>query len=659
MMYQCDEKAKQCMQVAPNATGHKYQDNATCAKECPAKPMPMPYEMRGIWRGLAIQNSYVTGEWVANITNDTVGIWYPDASTSQYATYLKGSATAYGVGGRYSVVVDSTEGKYMGTVSMLAADFGMKPETSGFIQLGINENSIGQEVASFDDAMKTATVLSFETCPAGGTPAPPPGPPPPPPPCKAKLDVVVIVDGSASISSSDWQRALAFVNKLVGGFQIAKDQVELGVVQFSSQAATVIDLSDDATKIQAAVTQMSQMQQNTNTYSGFAQAKHIIDTEGRPNTDGKLVLILTDGVQNQGQPAKQVSDALKAENVTVFGVGVGSQVQPSEIKSWCSAPVSDHYFSVSSFAALEKIIQKIIQSACPPHPPPPPPADEELFGPPVPRGKNCKFHLPRGLKLTSEITEVERLALPVFRAPVQEAEVEHTLTLAKDEPLFSVALREMMITPNSTDSCNQYSKCDTCIGQHAAGQPCGWCTGDLKYAGGSAGPGVKCAGGGPKFTCTGHFQTSTCEIPGGCGLKGVYRGLRIDNDYTFGEWSMSLKEYNNSEQVKITSLDAGGKTASTLEGKLVCNKKCDEGVNNTGVPFTLTTTGGSIRHGICGFTHEAQAETRGLMWALSGDGVGTPPVGFDEAMLNTSNATVHTYYKCAESKGPTCKFKAL
>ena len=67
----------------------------------------------------------------------------------------------------------------------------------------------------------------------------------------------------------------------------------------------------------------------------------------------------------------------------------------------------------------------------------------------------------------------------------------------------------------------------------------------------------------------------------------------------------------------------------------------------------------AIRHGICGFTDQAQAETHGLMWALADQGVGTPPTGFDAAMLNTSNASVHTYYKCSEYKGPICKFNAI
>ena len=99
-----------------------------------------------------------------------------------------------------------------------------------------------------------------------------------------------------------------------------------------------------------------------------------------------------------------------------------------------------------------------------------------------------------------------------------------------------------------------------------------------------------------------------------------------------------------------------GQPAGSISGDMKCTKKCTNGTTDAGVPFTLTTTTGSIRHGICGYTDQIQAETSGLMFAISNDGVGVPPQGFDEAMLNTSKATVYTYYECSKFKS-ACKFK--
>ena len=365
--------------------------------------------------------------------------------------------------------------------------------------------------------MTKATVLSLETCPHGGhsPPAPaPPTPPAPPPPCKAKLDVVIVLDGSASIVPSDWQRALAFTNKLVSGFNISTDEVNLGVVQFSSRADQVIGLSADKAAITAAITSLQQMKMNTNTYEGFSVAKDMLDKQGRPTAKGKLVILLTDGIQNSGRPAKIMSDALQAEGAQVFGIGVGSQIDQKELQSWCSQPLSSHYFTVGAFSQLEKILQQIIASACP-HPP------AMLAVAASPRssspGKMCRFHLPSGLPSTL----MARSRAAVESSEPRESEVSSDAPAADNTPDFTATRAHVK---NGTDPCATHSNCSSCIAAHEGGLSCGWCTGTI------LGTHSQCAGreqGAPPFTCTGHYQTTTCEAPGDCGLKGLYRGLRI------------------------------------------------------------------------------------------------------------------------------------
>ena len=85
---------------------------------------------------------------------------------------------------------------------------------------------------------------------------------------------------------------------------------------------------------------------------------------------GQIVIIVTDGDQNQGLPAESTVSALKAEGVTIFGVGVGPDVKQSKIEKWVSLPVSEHDFPVSDWGSLQAILKKLIAAACPPTPPP-------------------------------------------------------------------------------------------------------------------------------------------------------------------------------------------------------------------------------------------------------------------------------------------------
>ena len=57
--------------------------------------LPSPHVPRSL--GAAIHQTYETGEWVANITADSVAIWYPDKASGTYKTFVHGNASARGV----------------------------------------------------------------------------------------------------------------------------------------------------------------------------------------------------------------------------------------------------------------------------------------------------------------------------------------------------------------------------------------------------------------------------------------------------------------------------------------------------------------------------------------------------------------------------------
>ena len=134
--------------------------------------LPSPHVPRSL--GAAIHQTYETGEWVANITADSVAIWYPDKASGTYKTFVHGNASAIGINGKYTLNVDSTSGMMTGRVSFLAADYSMNPEVYGILQLALESSSPTQVPATFDDAMKTGKVWLLETCPEGGSPSPTP-----------------------------------------------------------------------------------------------------------------------------------------------------------------------------------------------------------------------------------------------------------------------------------------------------------------------------------------------------------------------------------------------------------------------------------------------------------------------------------------------------
>ena len=138
-------------------------------------PDPPPPELIGLWRGLELHKGYQTGEWVGEITNNSVKIYAPQKDGS----YKSGSSAAPSRSRRRCAV------RALGHLRRRrdpqrhrdARRTGLpeRPSVGKYVQICVDEASSSTPADCFDTAMKGATtkVLGLETCP-GGSPTPPP-----------------------------------------------------------------------------------------------------------------------------------------------------------------------------------------------------------------------------------------------------------------------------------------------------------------------------------------------------------------------------------------------------------------------------------------------------------------------------------------------------
>jgi hypothetical protein len=237
------------------------------------------------------------------------------------------------------------------------------------------------------------------------------------------------------------------------------------------------------------------------------------------------------------------------------------------------------------------------------------------------------------------------------------AEMQIGVTLTKAVPIEMEAYRDdVSVDASSSDPCNPYTTCGSCIGVRTGGKTCGWCNGNLSYHG--VATQAKCAGrdnATAEWTCTGKFQTSSCGDYQSCGLHGQHRGLEIDEEYEIGEWDASFTPVNEDyDQASFVFMDPTKGATPVYTGKIAClAERCDQGME---VPLKLTLTNGTIIKGMCGYGDQAQAETTGLYLALSDFGLSEPPTSWDSAMIG-NNASVFTYWKCADYKKGICIFQ--
>lgn len=120
--------------------------------------------------------------------------------------------------------------------------------------------------------------------------------------CMSPMDLVIVQDGSASITDYEWQLALQFSQKLVSKMQIESNQVWVGFVQFGAYASYdwgerrgfSMQKSDG---VKEKIGKIQQFKSWTATLPGLELAVQVAQKEGRPNVP-KTLLLITDGAAN-------------------------------------------------------------------------------------------------------------------------------------------------------------------------------------------------------------------------------------------------------------------------------------------------------------------------------------------------------------------------
>ncbi|KAL9644294.1 hypothetical protein ABK040_005755 [Willaertia magna] len=114
------------------------------------------------------------------------------------------------------------------------------------------------------------------------------------------FDIVFVLDGSGSISSTNWKSMKYFIGNITKGFSISTTKTQIGIVQYSTNSRTELDLNTGTSLsyVQSEVAALSQMGSSTNTISGVDAGITMMVNQGRDSIKDKLVIHVTDGESN-------------------------------------------------------------------------------------------------------------------------------------------------------------------------------------------------------------------------------------------------------------------------------------------------------------------------------------------------------------------------
>ncbi|XP_059519982.1 collagen alpha-4(VI) chain-like [Myotis daubentonii] len=181
--------------------------------------------------------------------------------------------------------------------------------------------------------------------------------------CKnKKADIIFLIDGSESISPKDFEKMKGFMKRMVNLSNIGADEIQIGLLQFSSTPQEEFRLNQYSLKmdINRAIADVQQMNDGTRTGKALNFTLIFFDSSrgGRPGVHQYLIVI-TDGVSqdNVAIPAKAIRD----KNIIIFAIGVG-EARRSQLLEMTNDP--GKVYHGENFESLQNLEKEIFYQVC-------------------------------------------------------------------------------------------------------------------------------------------------------------------------------------------------------------------------------------------------------------------------------------------------------
>ncbi|XP_035670256.1 uncharacterized protein LOC118411873 [Branchiostoma floridae] len=181
-----------------------------------------------------------------------------------------------------------------------------------------------------------------------------------PDPCAVTSDLFFVLDGSGSVSVSDFDTVKQFVVAVVSAFTIGLSDTRVGVLQYSTTSSLECNLGDhpDEASFVSAINTMTRQGGGTNTGAAMEYARQ--NAAWRPAPVSRIMIVLTDGKASDSVVA--AAQALAADQVTVFAIGVGSFDHSELLEITNNKPA--RVFELAAFDAMAQYISRIARAVC-------------------------------------------------------------------------------------------------------------------------------------------------------------------------------------------------------------------------------------------------------------------------------------------------------
>uniref|UniRef100_A0A8C6U4Y1 Si:dkey-225n22.4 n=1 Tax=Neogobius melanostomus TaxID=47308 RepID=A0A8C6U4Y1_9GOBI len=182
----------------------------------------------------------------------------------------------------------------------------------------------------------------------------------------AQNDLVYIVDGSWSVGPEDFEIAKRWLINITSNFDISPLYTQVGVVQYSDTPRLEISLGrhQGAAELIQALGSIDYMGGNTQTGRAIKFAvEHLFGSSQRGSqVKNRIAVVVTDGKSQDD--VVDGSEAARAQGITLFAVGVGSEITTSELITIANKPSTAYVLYAQDYTNIDRIREDMQQRLC-------------------------------------------------------------------------------------------------------------------------------------------------------------------------------------------------------------------------------------------------------------------------------------------------------
>ena len=182
--------------------------------------------------------------------------------------------------------------------------------------------------------------------------------------CNVPADIIILLDGSDSITDISWTNAKNFVRQLIRKFDVSPDAIHIGVIVYSSAIGDHVSLNVYKAKqmLDIISSSLRQPKESTNTAKGIEYARNEFKKSKRHGQVPKILIVLTDGSSDSPKETRSQAEMAKIEGIRVLALGVGNQMFKDELRQIASSPRK--VFTATSYLTLQGLVSEIKNMVC-------------------------------------------------------------------------------------------------------------------------------------------------------------------------------------------------------------------------------------------------------------------------------------------------------